>query len=160
MNLYVPPAIQAERDRPNELLNHVGGCLERGKPADALNLLSGSTSSWAQNARAVCQMRLGRPAEAIAILRPLVFDPAGLSLKRDVPAVFLTNYATALLLEGNADGFYSVLHAIRDRDHPAVVRISAALRRWKRSMSVWQRIGSFFGTGGPAFAIDFAPGDL
>ncbi|QEL19585.1 tetratricopeptide repeat protein [Limnoglobus roseus] len=149
-----------QNDRPHDLLARVSVCLDRGKPDEALSLLAGPGTPWIQNARAVCQMRTGRPAEAAGILRRLVFEPSGLAMKQEVPAVFQANYATALLLEGNTDGFFSVFHAIRERGDPAVARIDAALRRWKRSMNAWQRIGSFFGTGGPSFTIDFTPGDL
>ena len=66
----------------------------------------------------------------------------------------------ALLLDGNSDGFLGVLGGIGDRTHPAVARLDDAVRRWKAGMTVWQRVASAFGVGGPRPALDFPPGDL
>ena len=69
------------------------------------------------------------------------------------------NYATALLLDGNAGGFWSTLGGIRDRTHPAVARLDDAIGR-KAGMTFWQRVASALGAGGPRFALDFPPGEL
>ena len=42
--------------------------------------------------------------EAIDALRDLVFNPSGFGFRPDADPVFQANYATALLLDGNAQG--------------------------------------------------------
>ena len=74
--------------------------------------------------------------------------------------MFQANYATALLLDGNAEGFWGILGGIGDRSHPAVARPDEAVRRWKAGMTFWQRVGSALGVGGPRLTLDFPPGDL
>jgi hypothetical protein len=128
------------------------------RPEQALGLLPATSAPWVRNARGVCLLRLGRPGRAIDALRDLVFDPPGFALRADADPVFQANYATALLLDGNADGFFSVLGAIRDRNHPAVARLDAAVRRWKVGMTFWQRVGSVLGVGGPPLTLASPPG--
>ena len=67
-------------------------------------------------------------------------------------------FDVALLLDGNPDGFWSILGGIRDRAHPGVARLDDAVRRWKAGMTAWQRFLSLFG-GGPRFTLDFPPGE-
>ena len=62
--------------------------------------------------------------------------------------MFQANYATALLLDGNTDGFFGILGGIRERTHPAVARLDDAIRRWKAGMTFWQRVASALGVGG------------
>jgi hypothetical protein len=61
--------------------------------------------------------------------------------------VFQANYATALL-DGNADGFWSIFGGIGDQGHPAVARLDDAVRRWKAGMTFGQRVASAVGIGG------------
>jgi hypothetical protein len=130
------------------------------KPADALAGLPGGDDPWLRNARAVCRLRLGQPTAAAAELRPALFDRTGLALRRDVEPPFLANYAEALLAEGNTDGFFSILSDIRDRKHPAVVRLDDAVRQWKRGLTFGQRLLAFVGIGGPQFSPPNPPGLL
>ena len=143
-----------------ELLTRADALLAEGRPREALALLPRTDSPWVRNARGVCLLRLGRPHEAIEALRDLVFDHTGFAIRSDADPVFQANYATALLLDGNAEGFWSVLGGIGDRTHPAVARLDDAVRRWKAGMTLGQRIASALGIGGPRFALDFPPGDL
>ena len=131
-----------------------------GRPQEALGLLPATDSAWVRNARGVCLLRLGRASQAIDALRDLVFDPSGFEFRPDADPVFQANYATALLLDGNTDGFFSILGGIRERTHPAVARLDDAVRRWKAGMTFWQRVGSTLGLGGPRLTLDFPPGDL
>jgi hypothetical protein len=143
-----------------ELLARVDRLLRNDRPQEALGLLAGADTPWTRNARGVCLLRLGRTSQAINALRDLVFCPSGFAIRPDAETLFQANYATALLLDGHTDGFHSILAGIRDRAHPAVARLDDAIRRWKAGMSVWQRIGSILGTGGPRLTLDFPPGSL
>lgn len=141
------------------VLTEVSRLLDAGRPADALARVSGGASPWLRNAQGVCLLRLGRPREGVAVLRPLAFEDGGHALRRDVDPTFLANYATALLLDGNDEGFDGVLADIRDRQHPAVVRLLDAKRRWKAGLTLRQRIAVFFGVGS-WFVLDVPPGTL
>jgi hypothetical protein len=143
-----------------DLLTRADALLEGGRPGAALALLPPTDSPWLRNARGVCLLRLGRPAEAIEVLRDLVFDKTGFAVRRGAEPTFQANYATALLLDGNAQGFWSILGGIDDRDHPAVARLDDAVRRWKAGMTFGQRVASALGIGGPRFALDSPPGTL
>jgi hypothetical protein len=125
-----------------DLLARVDRFLGDDRPEQALGVLPATNAPWARNARAVCLLRLGRAGQAIDALRDLVFNPSGFGVRPDAEPVFQANYATALLLDGNTDGFFSILGGIRDRTHPAVARLDDAIRRWKAGMTFWQRVGS------------------
>jgi hypothetical protein len=105
-------------------------------------------------------MRLGRASQAVEALRNLVFNTSGFGIRADAHPAFQANYATALLLDGNAEGFWSILGGIEDRTHPAVARLDDAVRRWKAGMTFGQRAASALGIGGPRFALDVPPGEL
>jgi hypothetical protein len=143
-----------------DLLTRVDQLLREGRPREALDLLPGTGSPRVQNARGVCLLRLGRPREAIDTLRDLVFGPRGFAVRPDADLTFQANYATALLLDENAEGFWGVLGRIRDRTHPAIARLDGTVRRWKAGMTFWQRVGSTLGIGGLRLTFDFPPGDL
>jgi hypothetical protein len=143
-----------------DLLARVDALLREGRPREALALLPSAGSPWLRNARGVCLFRLGRPGEAVEVLRNLVFEPTGFGVRADADPVFQANYATALLLDGNTEGFWGILGGIRDRAHPAVARLDDAVRRWKAGMTFRQRVASALGTGGPRFTLDFPPGEL
>jgi hypothetical protein len=142
-------------------LTRVDRLLREGRPQEALSLLPAADDGlWIRNARGVCLLRLGRPRPAIDALRDLVFNPSGFGVRPDAHPVFEANYATALLLAGNTDGFFGILGGIRERTHPAVARLGGAIRRWKVGMTFWQRVASALGVGGPRFSLDFPPGEL
>ena len=143
-----------------DLLTRVDRLLREGHPRQALALLPATGAPWVRNARGVCLLRLGRPGEAIETLRDLVFVQGGFAVRPDSDPVFQANYATALLLDGNAQGFWGILGGIADRSHPAVTRLDEAVRRWKAGMTFWQRVGSALGVGGPRLTLDSPPGDL
>lgn len=143
-----------------DTLARVDQLLRDDRPQEALGLVRGADSPWLRNARGVCLLRLGRVNQAIDTLRELVFDSTGLAVRPDAEPVFLANYATALLLDGNTDGFWGILGLIRDRTHPAVARLDDAIRRWEGGMTFWQRVGSAVGVGGPRLTLDFPPGDV
>jgi hypothetical protein len=142
-----------------ELLSRVDQFLQAGKTSEALALVPGSGSEWVRNARAVCLLRAGRASQAIDALRELVFGPSSLVPRPDADPVFLANFAVALLLDGNPEGFHGILADIRNGTHPSVVKLKDAVRRWRAGMSYWQRARFFLG-GGPPLKLDFPPGDL
>ena len=158
----VGPVTNKPRSLPDSaaLLDRIDRLLEDDNPHEALGLLSQTDTPWLRNARGVCLLRLDRVGQAIDALRDLVFDPTGFAFRADANPVCQANYATALLLDGNTDGFFSVLGAIRDRNHAAVARLDDAIRRWKAGMTFWQRVASILGIGGPRLTLDFQPGDL
>lgn len=143
-----------------DLLTRVDALLAEDRPREALTLLPQSNSPWVRNARGVCLLRLGRPDEAIELLRDLVFDHTGFAIRPDAEPVFQANYATALLLDGNTEGFWGILGGISDRSQPAVARLDGAIRRWRAGMTFWQRLSSALGAGGPRLTLDLPPGDL
>jgi hypothetical protein len=109
----------------------------------------------------VCLLRLGNAQRAIELFRGLVLGPGGLVLRRDVPTAFKTNFATALLMDGNVAGCTSVLASLREEDHPAVRKLRAAVRRWQEAMSLWERVCWHFGSPpNRPVELGFEPGDL
>jgi hypothetical protein len=145
-----------------DLLAKADQLLQAGEPKKALDLIARAkfNSPWTTNALGVCQLRLGNAKVAVDVFRGLVLAAGGILLRSDVPAVFKTNYATALLLAENMGGCLSVLAEVRD-EHPAVGKLKAAIQRWKEGMTLWQKINWYMG-GQPdrPVALDFPPGDL
>src|SRR5262249_53079021 len=117
-----------------DLLSRVDKLLREGQPERALEIISRSkiNSPWVMNAAAVCQLRLGNAKVAVDALRGLVLASGGLILRKDIPAAFKTNYATALLAMDNPGGCLDVLAELGDEDHPGVHRLRAAVQRWKQ----------------------------
>lgn len=159
------PATGAEV-RPPEvlaLLNTVAKLLEEGLPAKALDVIARAKirSPWVTHAAGVCQLRLGNAKVAVDAFRGLVLAAGGLLLRAEVPIVFKTNYATALLATDNLAGCLSVLGEIREEAHPAVPQLRVALRRWKESLTFWQKVQWYLG-GQPArpVTLGFPLGDL
>jgi hypothetical protein len=154
-----PPANSPE---VADLLARVDGLLQEGQPGRALDAVVRAKlkSPWAANALGVCHLRLGNLQIAVEVFRGLVLQ-GDLVLRTDLPTVFLTNYATALLLADNLSGCLRTLDEIRDSHHPAVQRLQGAVRRWREGLTFWQRLRWRFG-GEPdrAVALDYPPGNL
>jgi hypothetical protein len=145
-----------------DLLARVDRLQMAGSPQDALVALNGSAvvSPWVENARGVCLLRLGRARQAVDVLRGLVFDTTRMGFRPDADPVFEANYATSLLLAGNADSFEGILGGIRDRRHPAVVKLADAVRRWRASFTWGEWLRACFGGAARPLVLDFPPGDL
>lgn len=143
-----------------EPLARVARLLNGGEPAAALAAVPGGSAPWQANARAVCLLRLGQHSRAADELRGLVFDGTGLAVRSDAHPVVAVNYATALLLGGNLDGFQGVLSGVRDRRHPAVVRLENALRRWRAGLSWGEWLRSVIGLSTRTPQLDYPPGEL
>jgi hypothetical protein len=75
--------------------------------------------------------------------------------------VFLTNFATALLMDHNVSGCVSALGAARDEPNPSVQRLRDAIRKWKAGLSLWQKICWYWGdTPGSPIELGFPPGEI
>ena len=160
-----PKAGEAELKPPEivDLLGKVDKLLREGQPERGLETAgrAGLKSPWVTNTLGVCQLRLGNSRVAVDVFRGLVLGTGGLVLRQDVPAVFKTNYATALLLSGNVSGGLRALDEVQDEQSPAVGKLREAVRRWVRGLPFWQRVNWWLG-GEPdcPLALDFPPGDL
>lgn len=106
-------------------------------------------------------MRMDAAGGAIRIYRELVLGSGGLVLRSDVPVVYKTNYATALLRNGNVSGCVSILDEILDEQNQAVQKLRAAIRKWHSGLTFWGKLAWRLGSE-PAepIVLDFAPGDL
>jgi len=144
------------------LLDKIAMHLQKDQPTTALELIRKSKlrSPWIDNATAVCQMRQGNAEIAVQVLRKLVLSQ-GILLRQDVPPVFKINFATALCMADNVSGCLNALAEIDAEDHPAVERLRRAIAKWKRGLTLWQRIRWRAGSavGGPV-RLDFPPGEL
>lgn len=115
------------------------------------------------NARAVCLLRLGRAEQAVHLLRCLVLKPGGLLVRADIPTVYKTNFATALLLNDHPSGCSGLLNEVSDESNPAVIKLRLALKKWERGLNLWHRLWWRLGRIEPAnrpVTIDFEPGDF
>jgi hypothetical protein len=151
--------------KPSEIANllvKADELLEAGEPKKALDLLARSKiqSPWVTNAMAVCQLRLGNAKSAVDMLRGLVLGAGGIHMREDVPAVFKTNFAVALLKAGNTAGCLSALADVRV-EHAAVGRIASAIEKFKKSLTLWEKLNWYMGVPPDRpVALDFPPGDL
>lgn len=147
----------------DELLRAVQRSLDAGSPAKGIELIHRAklTSPWAKNALAVCQLRLGNAKSALELLRGMVLASGGIQLRGDIPTVFKTNFAVALLLTDNVGGCLSTLGEIRENDYPAVVRLRGAIAEWRKSFGLLQTLNWYLGVppDGPV-PLRFPPGDL
>ncbi len=114
-----------------------------------------------KNAQAVCLMRTGHADEAVRIYRTLVLDNTGLFMRENLPVVYKTNYAFALLLSGHIGGGIAISKELANVDHPSVHKLRAAIEAWKAKLSVLQKVGLALGLEPKRpLELDFAPGDL
>lgn len=137
--------------------------LAEGKPAEALDALAAGHESGAaaDNARAVCLLRLGRPEEAARLLVRLVLPGDTVLVPEGTPTVQQVNYATAQLMLGHVVAGRALLGQIEDEHHPAVARVRAGLRKWTRALPLGRRFLLRIGIEpGQPVTFDFPPGDL
>jgi hypothetical protein len=151
-------------EKVSDVLALIRRLLSESKPKEAIDRIRrfGATCPELSNAYGVCLMRAGETAKAIELYRNFCIGEGGVCLRPDVPIVFKTNFATALLLAGNVAGCLSVLQEI-SREHDAgVVKLRVAIARWKRSLTWLERC--WFAMSGEApkrpVVLDFPPGDL
>ena len=146
------------------LLIQVRELLDEQHVAEALTVLNRiqGDSIDVQNARAVCLMRLGRPAEAGHILKRLVFRQGTIAIRNDVPDNTKLNYVAAMLMVGNVDSATSMLSEI-DNGLSMAHRLQDAIQAWKKKLPFWSRLGVRLGIlpyDGRPVPLNFVPGEI
>ena len=146
-----------------ELLRLVESLLSENRPTKAIEAvrLSKFSSVWIRNAAGVCHLRLGNVRSAVDVYRGFVLTPNNLMLRSDIPIVFKSNFATALIQDGNIPGCLNALGNCTATDHPAVGRLRMAIAEWKKGLTLWQRFNWFTGIQPDVpVVLNFPPGDL
>ena len=134
-----------------------------GRYEDALQILAAASSSAPEikNAKAVCLMRLGQHTAAAQILRSLVMLPGCTWMKPELPVIYRTNFATALLLSNLPAGVQETLFEIKEKDHPSVLRLHDAMQTWQKGLSWWQWLNWKLGVAPEVpISIEFLPGEF
>lgn len=128
--------------KTSELLQTFGRRLEAGDLQGVLDELRGPAARdpWLANARAVALMRAGYVREAVETCMRLALEPDSIALRPQLPIVFATNYATALLLDQNVEGALVVLRQVADDAHPTVQRLREHVRLWRAGLSLLDRV--------------------
>jgi hypothetical protein len=129
---------------------------------EAYKLLTGMQdgSVWMQNAMAVCQMRMGKPEKACAILIDLVYQKNSVVLRADATDATKLNLATAMLMTGNIEGALGVFNSVKN-ETPMKKNVEYAIQIWKKKQSLCSRIGMLFGMYPSTKAeLDFPPGQI
>lgn len=136
----------------NGVMARVRSLLLEEKPAEARTLLAANTTRSPEetNALGVCLLRLGKYADAVQLYRGLVLPGGGVVTTADIPVVWRLNFATALLGDGNLDGFLTALHGIQEHDHPEATRLFDSYHQWKQSLSFGQKLCWRLGISQPA----------
>jgi len=157
---------QGGQTRPAEgpsLFERAEALLRAGRPKEALDLLarSGPPTPRLTNARGVCLLRLGEAERAAEVFRGLVLAPGTVCPRPDAAPEHRCNFAAALLAAGNLAGGLRALDEVGDEGRPAVVRLRAAVRRWREGLSFWERWRWRLGDGPPRpVALDADVGEL
>lgn len=123
-----------------ERLTIVKQLLDQDKPHEARKLLTGARSPAETNALGVCLLRLGKHQEAIQLFRGLVLPNGGVLTSNDVPASYRLNFASALLADGNYDGFLSLLNGVEPYDHAEVKRLRDTHAQWLQTISFGRKL--------------------
>jgi len=157
--------MNTKKSEPTTLINRIENLLDEGKPQVALDLIDRSKQEnpVIENARGVCLIRLGKFQEANDVLSAIVFPGRMVGVPAGTPIVYQTNLVIAMLKINNIDGALSILRQINDgyRKHQTVVKIDIAIRRWKKSLSLFQKIQLAVGyTPHKPVIIDCAEGQL
>ncbi|WP_425613495.1 hypothetical protein NA78x_003327 [Anatilimnocola sp. NA78] len=144
------------------LLCNVEKFLAKEDVRSALAALSHSklNSPWVINAMGVCQLRQHNPKTAVDLFRSVVLTGGGIVFRNDIPLIFKTNYATALLAANNVGGCQAILAEVRE-SHPAADRLQAAIQQWKSRLTLKQTLGRYLGFEvSTPVVLDFPLGDL
>jgi len=148
----------------SDVLALVQKLLEKDNPNQAIELIRGfgQESPELLNAYGVALMRAGAPSKAIEVYRRLVLYGDSVCTMPNVPTLFKTNFATALLLTGNVTGCLTMLREAGDEQDMGVKQLRAAIATWMRSLSWWQRLlfKVFERLPGIPVTLGFAPGGL
>lgn len=135
-----------------------------GNYPKALDLLRAAPHTPSnRNALGVCLLRMGRIEEALRVYRNFVLAPGCTWMRHDLPTVYKTNFATALLLAGHPNGCLELLAEIHDQSQPAVERLLAVIARWEAGLAFWQRLAWKLGRFEPdncRVSLEFTPGEF
>ena len=138
--------------------------VQAGQYEKALTMLDGEPSTpQVRNARGVCLLRLGRYEKALQLFRGLALEGSGDRVRSDLPTVYLTNLATALLLTGRPSSCLALLHEIENESHPTVVALRKEIHQWQSTLTFNERLNWWFGRLDPPhcrIAIHFIPGEF
>ena len=139
------PSQSAEPQASSELdreLRKIQSLLDTGSKDEALRLAArqASVAPPFVNARAVCLLHVGKPAEAVRVFRGIALDSSGLSLRADLPLTCKINFAVALAVSGNALGAYNVLQEIGPVQDERVTALRAAIAAWQQQLSFLERL--------------------
>ncbi|WP_437224287.1 hypothetical protein SH661x_003566 [Planctomicrobium sp. SH661] len=138
------PAVQADTTPPTretrslpEPLPKVQELLNAGRVQEALQLASGRGSGGPaiRNAIAVCQMRLGKPDDAVRTLRSAFIAQGSTNFRENVPEIYRVNFATALALMGNLSGALSTLRELENPTTAEAAQLLEAIRRYEKQLS-------------------------
>jgi hypothetical protein len=151
-------------EKVSDVLALVQGLLDAAKPKDAVELIRkyGTNSAELSNLYGVALMRAGEAAKAVEVYRGLCINESGFALKQNLPTSFKTNYATALMLVKNVTGCLATLREVQDQDAPYVLKLRAAIERWRRSLGWWKRLAFDWYGAEPdrPVLLDVPPGEL
>lgn len=82
----------------------------------------------------VALMRSGRFREAVALFRGLIYSSGSVVATQDFPVYFKLNFASALLGDGNLEGFLNFLMETPRESHPEAERLWASYDAWLQNM--------------------------
>ena len=158
------PAPAVATQPANSALSRALRQIADGKYRKALDLLrSAGSDLQVQNAIGVCLLRLDRIEDANLLFRKLVLAPGCTWMRPNVPTIYKTNFATALLMSGQPSGCEEILADLGDPSHPSVQRLSKAIDQWVNSLTFWQKLNWWVGRIEPKTChvhLDFVPGEL
>jgi len=141
-------------------LNH----LNKGEVEAALQLCANNGGEPAlTNLQGVCLLRLGKYEQAASLFRGLVVQPGAGWLNANTPTHHKVNFALAQFLSGRFQAGAELLTETNDETHPAIIRVRQCLRRWEKSLTIWQWINWKLGGSHPEGArlpLDFQLGVL
>lgn len=125
---------------------HIWALINENNIDGALKILTSMQdgSAWAQNAIAVCWMRLGNPQKAVDILMNKVYMTNSVILRSDASDSTRLNLVTALFMTGNVDGALTILNKI-EHDTPMKEMLKKAYQEWKKQQPIWSRMAMFMG---------------
>jgi hypothetical protein len=138
--------------------------VQAGQYEKALALLDTESSTpQVRNARGVCLLRLGRYQKALQLFRGLALEGSGDKVRSDLPEVYLTNLATALLLTGHPSSCLTLLAEIDHDSLPTVISLRRAIHQWQSTLSFSERLNWWFGRLDPPhcrIVVHFLPGEF